>query len=98
MPKDILLDENLDLVFKNGDFSIGESTAQHQKLLILSDKGELKANPKQGVGARKYLETHKPDDFAREIRQEFSIDGMSVDAISIGKNLEMNITAQYNEN
>jgi hypothetical protein len=23
---------------------------------------------------------------------------MSVDAISIGKNLEMNITAQYNEN
>ena len=97
MPKDILLDKNLDLVLKNGDFSIGESTAQHQKLLILSDKGEFKANPKRGVGARKYLETHKPDDFAREIRQEFSIDGMSVDAISIGENLEMNITAQYNE-
>ena len=45
--KDIRLDDDLDLVFKDGDFAISESSIQHQKLLILSDKGEFKESPKR---------------------------------------------------
>lgn len=98
MPKDILLDEHLDLDFKNGDFIIGESTAQHQKILILSEKGEFKEHPKRGVGSRRFLEDHTPDNLAREIRHEFHADGMSVKSIHISEQLELNIEAQYNEN
>lgn len=98
MPQDILLDEHLDLDFKNGDFIIGESTAQHQKTLILSEKGEFKEHPKRGVGARRFLEEHTPDNLAREIRQEFSADGMRVNGIQISENLEINLEAFYNEN
>ena len=97
MPKDIILTENLDLKIVNGDFVLGESTAQHQKILILSDKGEYKENPMRGVGARRYLEDGKPDTLAREIRQEFVADGMKVNAIKIGENGTIEGDAFYPE-
>ncbi|MNE49225.1 hypothetical protein D3C80_1437280 [compost metagenome] len=95
MPQDILLDENLDLLIVDGDFVIGESTAQHQKLLILSDKCEFKDVPMRGVGARRYLEDNSPDNLAREIRQEFSIDGMTVNKIQIAPDLTIQVDANY---
>lgn len=95
--KDILLDEYLDIDFKNGDFGIEESTALHQKILILSEKGEFKEHPKRGVAARRFLEEHTPDNLAREIRQEFSADGMRVNNINISDDLKINIEAFYNE-
>lgn len=98
MPQDILLDEHLDLEFKSGDFIIGESTGQHQKTLLLSEKGEWKEHPQRGVGARRFLEDHKPDNLAREIRQEFAADGMRVNSVQIKENLEINVEAFYNEN
>lgn len=95
--KDILLDEYLDIDFKSGDFIIGESTAQHQKLLLLSEKGEWKESPKRGIGAKRFIEDHQPDNFAREVRQEFSADGMSVKSVQVGNNFTINIEAYYNE-
>lgn len=95
MPQDILLDENLDLLIIDGDFVIGESTLQHQKLLILSDKCEFKDVPMRGVGARRYLEDDTPDNLAREIRQEFSIDGMTINKIQIAADLTIQVDANY---
>lgn len=46
MPVDILLDENFELQFADGDFAFGESTYEHQKTLLLADKGEIKLFPK----------------------------------------------------
>lgn len=97
MTKDIILTENLDLKIVNGDFVIGESTAQHQKILILSDKGEYKEFPMRGVGARRYLEDDTPDNLAREIRTEFSADGMTVNKIKIGENSTIAVDAFYSE-
>ena len=95
MPKDILLDENFDLQIANGDLVVGESTYQHQKILLFADKGQFKQNPTIGVGSRRYLETSKPDEFAREIRLEFYGDGMDVKTVSIDDNLEIKIDAEY---
>lgn len=95
MPQDILLDENFDLQIANGDLVVGESTYQHQKILIFADKGQFKANPTIGVGSRRYLETSKPDELAREIRLEFYGDGMDVKTLSIADNLEIKIDAEY---
>lgn len=92
---DFLLDDNFDLLIVDGDLVIGESTAQHQKILILADKGEFKDVPMRGVGALKYLEDHSPDNLAREIRQEFSADGMKVNKIQIAPDLNIQVDANY---
>lgn len=93
---DILLAEEMDLqIDNNGEFICGDSSAQHQKLLLLIQKGECKESPTRGVGVRRYLETHSTQELAREIRQEFSIDGMLVDYISISSNKNIDIEADY---
>ncbi len=97
MPQDILLDDEFDLIFADGDFVTGESTAQHQKLLIIADKGEFKEAPQRGVGARRYLEDHNPSNLAREIRQEFTRDGMVVKTVKIETDLTIQVDANYKE-
>jgi hypothetical protein len=91
----IVLDNDLDLKVTNGSLAFGEVTYQNQKILILADKGELKANPMRGVGVRRYLENETPDALAREIRLEFSADGMKVNTININADLEIQVDAIY---
>lgn len=93
--KGILLDDNSDLLITNESLVIGDVTSQNQKNLILIEKTELKATPMRGVGAKRFLESNSPDVFAREIRQEFSIDGMKVQAIKIGANAQIEVNAFY---
>lgn len=97
MPKDILLDVDLDLSIENGDFVIGESTNQQQKIMLLADKNEFKENPTVGVGIETYLDDESPADMHREIRLQFSKDGMKVKSI---KTIEgkINIDAPYEKN
>jgi hypothetical protein len=45
MGKDIMLDSNNDLLIKNGDFVIGESTEQEVARIIVLSKGGLKEDP-----------------------------------------------------
>lgn len=95
MPQDILFNSDYSLKIENGDFVIGESTYQHQRNLLLADKGEYKESPTIGVGVRRYLESERPSELAREIRLEFIADGMDVNAINIDDNLEISIDASY---
>lgn len=83
MPFDLLLDENNDLLIEDGDFVIGESTLQHQKLLLQCNKGEFKENPTRCVGLIRFLEDNNIQALAREIDVEFNLDGMKVDKIKI---------------
>lgn len=93
--KDFLLDDDFDLQISNGDLFCGESTAQHQKTLILSAKTEFKEVPMRGVDAQKYLEEHTPDNLAREIRTEYAADGMTVNKIQIASDLSIQVDANY---
>jgi hypothetical protein len=47
---DILLDDNNDLRIENGDFVVGDSTKQHQKLLLMLSKGDTRQFALDGVG------------------------------------------------
>jgi len=80
---DILLDDNLDLVIKNGDFVIGPSTYQNQQILLLSEKGTIREWPKAGVGIQSFLLGEDPGQLFREIRQQFEQDGMKVRSLRI---------------
>lgn len=82
MPTDILLEGN-DLAIVGGDFAIGESSEQHKKLLLLSNKGEWKEKPMRGVGILRFTETSDKTGLAREIASEFSRDGMKIAKIEI---------------
>lgn len=101
MPTDVLLDNSLDLVFVDGDLVHGESTRQHQKLLLLTAKGEIREFPTVGVGVQDWTLDNNPGDLNGEIKRQFEQDGMLVQQVksrvtSAGiSNLE--IEAIYNE-
>lgn len=92
--KDLLLDENFDLVFENGDLVIGESSEQHQNLLLLTKKGDWKENPTIGVGINGVLKDDAESDITSIIRVEFQKDGMKVNGIFLTEN-EIRIDANY---
>ena len=95
MPHDFLFNEQNEPEIKDGDFVIGESTYQHQKHLLLAEKGDYKQHPTAGVASKRYLERERPDEYARAIRQEFVADGMDVKTLKILENLELSIDAEY---
>ncbi|OWK99256.1 hypothetical protein AP75_01860 [Kaistella haifensis DSM 19056] len=96
MMNDFLLDKNNDLQISDGDFVVGESTYQHQKHLLMAEKGQYKQNPTIGVASKNYVERESPDEYARAIRQEFIRDGMKVHTLVITADLELSIDAEYN--
>jgi len=90
----VLFDSNFGLLVKNGRLQIGNVSDQNQKLLLLIGKGEIKDSPTRCVGASRYIESDKVDDLAREIRLQFSQDGMRVNSINVDlPNIE--IDAEY---
>jgi hypothetical protein len=92
--KGILLADDSDLLIREKSIVIGNTVAQNQKNLILIEKTELKFTPMRGVGTKRFLEDHRPDNLAREIRQEFSTDGMTVKSVKIREGI-INIDAAY---
>ena len=92
--KGILLADDSDLLIKEKSIVIGNAVALNQKNLILLEKTELKFTPMRGVGTKRFLEDHTPDNLAREIRQEFSTDGMTVKSVKIREGI-INIDAAY---
>ena len=92
---DLLLDEDLDLAIVRGDVVVGESTLQHQALLLLSNKGEWRESPTVGVGLNRYLLEDAPADELRQvIRKELERDGQRVGRIEVSEGMPA-IEASY---
>lgn len=81
--KGILLTDDLKPVIKNGSLVVGDTTAQNQQLLLLSNKGDIKEYPLSGIGVQNYIEDNRTEELAAEIRKEFTQDGMKVKSIKI---------------
>lgn len=90
---DLLLTGELDLDVSNGDFSQGETTAQHQKLLLLAHPGDFMQHPDSGVGIESYLNDER-DNMMTDIRSQFEIDGMKVNSLAMNGS-EIQIDAAY---
>ena len=75
---DIALNDVEDLATIGGDFITGESTAQHQRQLILNNKGDFKQNPTICVGAATFIDDEGAQNLVRNISIEFLKDGMEV--------------------
>lgn len=53
--KDILIDNDGDLSYKNGDFDIAPSDAQHIQHIVFANPGDYKQSPLVGFGIIKRL-------------------------------------------
>lgn len=94
MPTDIILDDSFIPVVKNGDLVAGESTRQHQKILLLTHKGELRESPLRGVGLRDFINEEDNGGLRIEIKREFESDGMAVKSIK-ARDAKINVEALY---
>jgi hypothetical protein len=90
---DVLINSGYDMQTANGDFVIGESTPQHQQLLLLAGKGDYKLTPLIGVDVFNHLHDHSPT-LARDARIEFINDGMKVNRIK-NDNGQIIVDAKY---
>lgn len=87
---------DFDLEIRNGDFVTGESTQQHQRDLLLAQKGEYRQSPTIGVGIVDYLLGNETEDeFRRNVTKEFEADGMQVRKITVENFAEIKINASY---
>lgn len=83
---------NGDIDLQADDILYAESTGQHQRDILLADKGHYKESPETGVGALEYMNDNEPDRLLRNIRKEFTRDGMKVSKVSLD-----NVVAEYEE-
>ena len=93
--KDILLNESLDLDLHAGDLAVGFSDLQHQQLLLMTNRGNIKEFPAVGIDAFGYLQDNDTSALLREIRRQFTADGMEVKTINITNTGQLNIDAAY---
>jgi hypothetical protein len=87
--------DTADVDCKNGDFVVGESTFQHQQDLLSATEGEYKFDPLVGVGLAEFLDDEDPAEMMKKIRQQFSLDGMSIKTAKINKSGKLEIEANY---
>lgn len=74
--KDILVDDQNDLVINNGDFLCENSDIQHVDHIITAQPGEYKETPQLGFGVILYLKTHTAETkFKRDLRVQLNFDG-----------------------
>ena len=90
--KDILLGDDFDLRFANGDFLSGASDEQHLALITIMDLGHLKENPFLGIGINAYLGGAENPNVIKAIAQQmYEADNYTVNSIVVKGNLILNV-------
>jgi hypothetical protein len=95
--KDILLDENNDLLITNGDLTIGDADKQNQKLILTTHKGEWKEKPEVGAAVQEMLSDDNFSQYIIEAKKQLEYDGMQVDDIRLEGD-QLIIDGKYKQN
>jgi len=86
MRQDYLLDENLDLIIRNGDLAVGNSDQNHKLVHLLASKGHVRQYVKIGAGVYQELNGIMGQNLQRTILQSFKLDGYDLRGIDIVDN------------
>ncbi len=81
--QDFLLDSDGDLLFTNGDLSIGDSDNQHIFDIITCFTGSFKENPQLGSGVMQFIKSENPKKGVNVILQQLQSDGYQVSNVSL---------------
>ena len=93
--QDILLNGDNDLKIVNGDFDIGVSDYQQQKLIVATHKGEWKEHPEVGVGITQMIADDHYTEMLIEIKKQLKYDGMQIDDVALRENGKLFIDGFY---
>ncbi|MHA3045993.1 oxidase [Riemerella anatipestifer] len=95
--QDILLNDDNDLEIKDGDFLVGFSNKQHQKHILMANKGEYKEFPEVGVGIIQMIADDRYTELLIETKKQLEYDGMQIKDVSLQPNGKMIIDGKYKE-
>lgn len=84
-----------DLIISYGDLVIVESTEEHQRQLLLNDKGDFKENPTSCVGVFNYLDDEGVQELSREVTIAYTQDGMTVNSVQLQPDGLLTVSAGY---
>ncbi|WP_028888351.1 hypothetical protein [Tenacibaculum ovolyticum] len=96
--EDFKLNEEMDLVFENGDFSIEDTDQQNIELILLTHKGSFKEYPILGVGITDYLKS--PEIISRlrlenEINNQLEYDNFTIKEVDVNNLENIHIDGNY---
>ncbi|GAA4354184.1 hypothetical protein GCM10023185_15610 [Hymenobacter saemangeumensis] len=95
---DLLTDGEDDLVVRGGDLEIGESTEQHQRHILISEKGWWRGSPLVGVGLRSMLLDDAPGAVvSAEIQEQMELDGMTISQLALSTDGQLYLLASYKD-
>ncbi len=95
---DLLLNADLDLAIEGDDFVIGESTEQHQMLLLLSEQGEWRESPAVGVGINSMILDDAPAvAIIATITDQLDADGQDITELTISAQGALFLLASYRD-
>lgn len=96
--KDVLLDDNMDLLIENGDFFVADGEEQHQQILLIASQGSFRASPLTGVNIAKYIKTGftqaQIDQLSQKIRLHLQYDGYTRSFVKINSFDDIQINAE----
>lgn len=95
--KDIMLDDEFDLMIKDGDFVVNESDEQHLQLITLFEQGQLRYSPLTGLGLFRQLQSPmsviQQATIRRDLYEQLEYDGYKAGTSSISFDGEIEIKA-----
>ena len=92
---DLLLDDSNDLILEGGDFAVGHSDEQHQKHILIANKGEYKEHPEVGVGIENMLNDDAYTEMLIETKKQLQYDGMVIKNVSFNEKGKLIIDGNY---
>lgn len=96
--EDFIIEDTGDLAISKGDFEIGQTDKQHQKHILLANKGEYKEYPELGVGIVQMLNDDNYTGILIEAKNNLEYDGMEIDNIAYKENGKLVIDGKYTNN
>lgn len=75
MARDILLDENDDLIIANGDFLLGDSLTQEVGIILRLNQGDLKSDPLLGPNLIRLEKSTEINEFQERVKVHLERDG-----------------------
>lgn len=76
--RDILVGDDGDLLFDDGDFAVGDSDAQHVEDILFASPGHWKQNPLVGADVRQNINGTVTNESKRRIQLQLEADGYLV--------------------
>ncbi|MGJ1244295.1 MULTISPECIES: hypothetical protein [Sphingobacterium] len=93
--QDFLIDD--DILIQGGDLVIGNSDRQHQKHILIAQKGEYRQFPELGVGINNILSGEDATKMLIEAKRNFEYDRMKVKELRFTEENTLIINAPYTE-